>query len=564
MTATSSQSRKLPGVDQEGSSTQRFLQIAFIWHIIVSIAALVGLVYLWTSNVEFPVWQRVVASVIAVILGVASGFASPLIRSRDHRGRVLSLGVNYFGFLLLLLSSMHLFGIFTGIDALANTFGRGVPFIGFLVSGYLINGFGERAEKYPARQRLLRQIGNVIMGLSLIGFLFAIGLLQGVIAILVQVNTPRNIALALGVLLFGAFAWFMWRGNVAKAMHESSDDLEMLNGYLFLSPNLLGFLFFFAGPLLLSLYVSFTNADGFGNQEWVGLANYGEIFNLDFARLASPDQAANEVLDITVYDELWRFSIFGSSFVIGAQDKLFWIALRNTLVFVLSAVPFSVIPALFLANVLNSGIPGMRFFRAVYFIPSVAAVVGVALIWQWLYNSTVGWINYFIMTVVEGINSITTAGLLTDPQIGWLSDTNVALFAVVIIAAWQWLGFNTILYLAGLQNIPKSLYEAASIDGANAWNQFWRITVPLLGPTTFFVVSTTTIQAMQVFDQVFVLTRPPGGPGTSTTTMVLYLYSQGFRNFRQGYASSIAWVLFILILGLTLVQFQRQRAAEAA
>jgi ABC-type sugar transport system permease subunit len=226
------------------------------------------------------------------------------------------------------------------------------------------------------------------------------------------------------------------------------------------------------------------------------------------------------------------------------------------------AVPLSVIPALFLANVLDSGLPGMRFFRAVYFIPSVAAVVGVALIWQWLYNSTVGWINYFITTIVEGINSL--GGHLVDPYIGWLSDTKVALLAVVIISAWQWLGYNTILYLAGLQNIPKALYEAASIDGANRFNKFWRITVPLLGPTTFFVISTTTIQAMQIFDQVYVLTRPPGGPGTSTMTMVLYLYTQGFRNFHQGYSSAIDWVLFALILGLTLLQFQRQRAAGSS
>jgi multiple sugar transport system permease protein len=205
----------------------------------------------------------------------------------------------------------------------------------------------------------------------------------------------------------------------------------------------------------------------------------------------------------------------------------------------------------------------MKFFRTVYFLPSVAAVVGVALIWRWLYNSAVGWINYAITGGVNAFNSIAGSEALVDPQIGWLSDTNVALLAVVIIASWQWLGFNTILYLAGLQGIPGVLYEAAQVDGAGIWARFRRLTVPLLAPTTFFVLTTTTIQAMQIFDQVFVLTIPPGGPGTSTMTIVLYLYNQGFRNFRQGYAAAIAWVLFLLIFAATIFQFQRQRTAGA-
>jgi ABC-type sugar transport system permease subunit len=208
----------------------------------------------------------------------------------------------------------------------------------------------------------------------------------------------------------------------------------------------------------------------------------------------------------------------------------------------------------------------MQIFRTVYFLPSVAAVVGVALIWRWLYNSTVGWINYFIASAIGFVNGLAGSELLVDPQIGWLSDTNVALLAVVIIAAWQWLGFNTVLYLAGLQNIPNVLYEAAMVDGAGILTRFRRLTIPLLAPTTFFVLTTTTIQAMQIFDQVFVLTSvpgPPGGPGTSTMTIVLYLYNQGFRNFRQGYAAAIAWVLFLLIFGATIFQFQRQRTSGA-
>ena len=136
---------------------------------------------------------------------------------------------------------------------------------------------------------------------------------------------------------------------------------------------------------------------------------------------------------------------------------------------------------------------------------------------------------------------------------------------MVIVAAWQWMGFNTVLFLAGLQNIPRSLYEAATVDGANSWQQFWKVTLPLLAPTTFFVITTTTIQAMQIFEQVFILIPTnPAGPNNSTLTLVLYLYQKGFQRFEQGYASAIAWVLFVIIFGATLFQFQRQRASGSS
>jgi ABC-type sugar transport system permease subunit len=330
-------------------------------------------------------------------------------------------------------------------------------------------------------------------------------------------------------------------------------DNEMLIGWAFLSPNLLGFLIFIAGPLLFSLYVSFTNWDAFGTGDWVGLENYARALNLTIAPLEEAAQRANQVIDITVYDEMFRFGLVGNNFVVGAQDKLFWIALGNTLKFVLLAVPLSVVPALLLANLLNSKIPGMKIFRAAYFLPSVAAVVGIALVWQWLFNATVGYINYFISLFTDFIG-------VADPQIRWLSESNTALVAVVIMAAWQWIGFNTVLFLAGLQSIPKVLYGAATVDGANSFKQFTKITIPLLAPTTFFVLVTTTIQSMQIFEQIFiVMGQNPAGPGNSTLTLVLYLYQKGFQRFEQGYASSIAWILFAIIFAATLFQVQRQR-----
>jgi ABC-type sugar transport system permease subunit len=232
----------------------------------------------------------------------------------------------------------------------------------------------------------------------------------------------------------------------------------------------------------LSLYVSFTNWDAFGTREWLGLQNYAALLNLTIVPLASADQLANQAMDARVYSELTRFTIFGRSFLIGAQDRLFWIALGNTIRFVLMAVPLSVIPALLLANLLNSKIPGMTFFRAVYFLPSVAAVVGIALVWQWLFNSTIGYINYFITLAIDFLNTVTGGDQLADPQIRWLSSSNTALLAVVIMSAWQWTGFNTVLFLAGLQNIPGELYEAATVDGANSWQKFYKSHPAPAGP----------------------------------------------------------------------------------
>jgi ABC-type sugar transport system permease subunit len=364
-----------------------------------------------------------------------------------------------------------------------------------------------------------------------------------------------------GMVIFGAALWGVGRQPTAVALRAKTSHEQILNGWLFLSPNLLGFLIFFAGPLLLSFYFSFTDSDAFNTPNWIGFANYAKILNIRFATLTSPTQLARDVVDIKIYDEVGRLVIGNWGILFAAADKFFWLALRNTLTFALFAVPLSVIPALVLSNVLNSKLPGMKFFRAVYFMPSIAAVVGISLVWQWLYNATIGYINYFITLGIEFWNNLFNLAVV-DPKIQWVSDEKTALFAVILIAAWQTMGFNTVLFLAGLQNIPGELYEAATVDGAGPWDKFWGITLPMLAPTTFYVVTTTTIQAMQVFEQVFILMNPPEGPNNSTITLVLYLYRSGFQNFKQGYASAIAWVLFIVIFGLTLIQFQRQRQSS--
>ncbi len=537
-----------------------WLNILTVWHGLYAVGCLAALYIIWQGVAERSQWQLVLLTVLAALGAVGNAATVMWVVQRNHRGRVASLVLNYLGFLAFFFGALQAMDIFIALNDLSGTFGRGVPFLFLAFIGYLISAYGDRFDDNPAQQRLFNRIGRAVILVGLALFFIRISTVAGLMSLASQLLEPRALLLVIGALLFALMLWAMWRPPSAEALQANNAHTEILNGWLFLSPNLLGFLVFFAGPLLFSLYISFTDADAFRSPNFIGLENYAKVLNVSGAALESPTQRFNEVMDVKVYSELTRVNLFGRIYVIGAEDKLFWLALRNTLLFVLMAVPLSVIPALFLSNLLNSKLPGMKFFRAVYFIPSIAAVVGIALIWQLLFNAAIGYINYGITSLVNFING---AGLVTvaDPQVRWLSDSRTALLSLVIIVVWQTMGFNTVLFLAGLQNIPRDLYEAATVDGAGRWAQFWHITLPMLTPTTFFVVTTTTIQAMQLFDQVFILINPPAGPNNSTLTMVLYLYQQGFQRFNQGYASAIAWVLFILIFGVTLLQYQRQRSS---
>ena len=536
------------------------------WHLLLIAGGLAALVYVWgVLDAEWSIWYKAALTVPALTTAVVSVFALPYLWRRIHHGRALSLILNFLGFILSLIALLQLGGVFIGVNRLADTFMSGLIFLFTAFLGYVLASFGDRYEETrPTRQKQFRTAGKWVAGLSLVAWLIAIESYRGVWAILMNWLAPLPLFFLLATVLFGLAVWLMWRRPLAEAFNATNADIEMLEGFLFVSPNLLGFLLFFAGPLLFSLYVSFTDWDAFSEAQWVGLDNYARILNLDIATLDSITQRANEVLDVTVYDELAWFELYVRAVSIGAQDKLFWTALYNTLKFVVLAVPLAVLPALFLANLLNSKLPGMKIFRAAYFLPSVAAVVGIALIWQWLYNSTVGYINYGISLIIDSINFLFGGGL-EDPDIRWLSSSNTALIAVTIMYGWRMIGFNTVLFLAGLQNIPNVLYEAATVDGANVWNKFRHVTIPLLVPTTFFVLITTLVGAFQVFEDVYILIpgQNPAGPGNSTLTMVLYLYQKGFQRFEQGYASAIAWVLFLMIFVATLIQFQRQRAAGA-
>jgi len=268
---------------------------------------------------------------------------------------------------------------------------------------------------------------------------------------------------------------------------------------VFLSPWLATFALFGVYPLLFSLLVSLTDYNPLrGGPQWVGLANYGRAL----------------------------------------RDPLFWQSLKVTLYFVAGTIPFTTTLALALALLLNRPLRGRGFFRASFFLPTVVSLVVVSLIFKQVY-SPFGLLNAFLRAL----------GLEGHP---WLQDPLTALPAVMLMDVWAAIGYYMVIYLAGLQTIPAELYEAAALDGGDGWRRHRHITLPLLMPTTLFVVVINTIRSLQVFIEIFVMTQ--GGPLDSTRTTVFYLYEQGFRYFDMGYASAIAYLLFVVILLASIAQ----------
>lgn len=529
-----------------------FTRLAAVWHLLVGLGLGGGALGLFqTSWAQRDGLRPLLAALVALGAVVCLAAALLLLR-RERRGRGLGLAINYtlaVGALLVLLNTL---GLFTGLDAVAARFFQWAWLLVGILAGFLLGSLGDRYAHDLRTQALFHRVGNWVMLGTVLLMLLAMGLPQGLIVLLGGLANPTTLALLAATLAFGLAFWLLWRPHGAAVFGAGERDAEAVSGYMFIAPNLLGFLLFFAGPLLFSLYLSLTNSDGF-TASFVGLQNYFDIFSLRVATLAEGQRAAAALGD--GYLELTRVG----NLVLGAKDRLFWISLWNTAVYCFWVTLLSVVPALIVANILNSKVPGVKFFRAVYFIPSIAGVVGVAVIWKWLYNSNIGFLNYGINQLVSLANAFPGVNI-APVEIPWLASQETALASIIVMAAWQLLGFNTILFLAGLQGIPGEVYEAATIDGADTWQRFRFMTLPLLAPTTFFVVTTTLITTLQVFSEPFVMTPPPGGgPNNSTLTSVLYLYQQGFRNFAQGYAAAVAWVLFFFIFAVTLIQFRIQR-----
>jgi multiple sugar transport system permease protein len=221
-------------------------------------------------------------------------------------------------------------------------------------------------------------------------------------------------------------------------------------------------------------------------------------------------------------------------------DERVWIALGNTIEYVAIVVPAQTILALLLAVSLNAGIKGQNWWRIIYFLPTVTSSAVLTLIFMWIYNTN-GLLNQFLAAIAL-------------PTYNWLGDPAVALKGIMLMNVWSTAPFFMVIYLAALQDIPQSLYEAAAIDGATAWRRFWFITLPLLKPVTFFVVAMGVIGTFQLFDQSYIISNGSGGPNNATLTLVLLIYQYVFRDLQMGYAAAIAFLLAALIVGVTLIQ----------
>ncbi|QIN84158.1 ABC transporter permease subunit [Rubrobacter tropicus] len=286
---------------------------------------------------------------------------------------------------------------------------------------------------------------------------------------------------------------------------KSSRDREGLAAGLFLLPNLIGFLIFTAIPVGAAFALAFYDYDLLLGASFAGLENFREIFT---------------------------------------EDEVFRAALFNTVYFTLVSVPLSVVLGLATAMLVNQALRGVVAFRSIFLLPYVTVTVALSLVWKWIYLPDVGLIN-------------SALGIVGLEGPAWLTSSTWAMPGLIIMSVWKGFGYNMVLFLAGLQGIPEHLYDAAKVDGATSWRRFLHVTIPLLSPTTFFVVVISVISSFQVFDQALVMTG--GGPGTSTTTLVLYIYQKGFQSFDMGYAAAVALVLFAAIFVFTVVQFIFQR-----
>lgn len=292
----------------------------------------------------------------------------------------------------------------------------------------------------------------------------------------------------------------MWDRTVTWA--RSWKVRSALWGYLFLTPNILGFLAFNLFPLLFAIGLSFTRWDLISKPAFVGLGNYEKLF---------------------------------------LEDESFRIAVKNTLIFIGLSVPTGTIISLILATALNQKIRGTIFYRTAYFLPVVSSTVAIALVWAWLFNPDFGLANDILLRL----------GL---PKFKWLASSATVLPSIVLVSVWRGIGPSTVIFLAGLQGIPEELYDAGKIDGANSRQLFRYITLPMLSPTTFFVIVVSIIGSFQVFDLIYIMTG--GGPGRASLVIVYYIYQHAFRWFSMGYAASVALVLFIVIFVLTVIQIR--------
>ena len=302
----------------------------------------------------------------------------------------------------------------------------------------------------------------------------------------------------------------MWR-NLKTNIQESWTDPKKRNqwfwGIVMVAPTMIGLLILNIIPIIQTVKFSLYKTGSFGDAgQFVGLDNY---------RQALSDPQVGQ-------------------------------AILNTFKYTLLVVPISIIISLIVAVLLNQNIKGRGIYRTIYFIPMVAAPAAVAMVWKWLYNTNYGLFNF----ILKKFNM---------PPVNWINNPKIAIFSVAIVGIWSTIGYNMVLILAGLQEIPKDYYEAADIDGASKVKQFFSITIPLLGPTLFFVVITNMIQSMQVFDLIYMLLDFTSPAYNSTVSLVFLFYNSAFRYSNRGYGSAIVMILLVIILAITMLQTKIQR-----
>lgn len=290
-------------------------------------------------------------------------------------------------------------------------------------------------------------------------------------------------------------------------MHNKKKRQELLWGLGLVAPTIIGLLVLNIIPIFQTLKMSFYKSGDFGRGDiFVGWANYQKLF----------------------------------------ADPEVWQATWNTIKYTLLVVPITVIFAIVLAVLLNSNIKGKHLYRTIYFLPMVAAPAAVTMVWKWLYNTDFGLINHFLSQFGIG-------------KVDWIEDPNIALYSIAAIGIWSTVGYSMILILAGLQEIPKDYYEAATIDGASPIKQFFFITLPMLSPTLFFVVVTSIIQAMQVFDAIYMMVGITSPAYQKTVSLVYLFYNNSFKYADKGYGSTIIMLLLVMILLITAAQMKVQK-----